>query len=105
MCSLSEINIQVLNRLFNPFEFLSWENFLKQFRYCEASLAPLRVTFIFIPPCDPLFFFKVIIIFFIFDLSLFFPDPDSMVSGNAIIVPRAFKESTLEKGERETETN
>lgn len=92
MCSLSEINMQVLNRLLNPFDFLSWEK--KQFGYSEACLAPLGVAFIFIPPCDPLFFFKVIIIFFIFDLSLFFPDPYSMVSGNAIIVPRAFKEST-----------
>lgn len=63
---------------------------------------PLGVAFIFIPPCDPLFFFEVIIIFFIFDLSLLFPDPYSMVSGNAIVVPRAFKESTLEKGGKET---
>lgn len=36
--------------------------------------------------------------FFVFDLSLFFPDPNSVVSGDAVIVPRALKESTLEKG-------
>lgn len=32
--------------------------------------------------------------FFVFDLSLFFPDPNSVVSGDAVIVPRALKEST-----------
>nr|BAE91446.1 unnamed protein product [Macaca fascicularis] len=30
---------------------------------------------------------------------------NSMVSGNTVIVPRAFEESTLEKRERERETN
>ena len=41
--------------------------------------------------------------FLIFDLSLFFPDPHRMVSGNAVIVPRALKESTLEGvGDRKT---
>lgn len=37
--------------------------------------------------------------FFVFDRSLFFPDAYSMVLGNAVIVPGALKESTLEKGE------
>lgn len=35
--------------------------------------------------------------FLVFDLPLFLPDPNSMVSGDAVIVPRALKESTLEK--------
>lgn len=66
----------------------------EQFGYWEAFFWPLLgVAFIFIPPCDPLFFFKVINVFFIFDLPLFLPDPHSMVSGNAIVVPGAFKES------------
>lgn len=71
----------------------------EQFGYWEAFFWPLLgVAFIFIPPCDPLFFFKVINVFFIFDLPLFLPDPHSMVSGNAIVVPGAFKESALIKG-------
>lgn len=61
----------------------------------RSSPESLRVTFIFTPLCDPLFLFEVIIVFFVFDLSLFFPDPNSMVSGDAVIVPRALKESTL----------
>lgn len=42
--------------------------------------------------------------FLVFDLPLFLPDPNSMVSGDAVIVPRALKESTLEKrrGDRRT---
>lgn len=104
-----EINLWASSRLWNPLEFLSRKG-RKAFWVGTISflvlfcLVALGVAFILIPLCDPLFLFKVIIVFFIFDFSLFFPDPHSMVSGDAIIVPRAFKESTLEKGERETET-
>lgn len=101
MCSHSEISPQGLSRLLNP----NWISELEKAVWVLWSFfflgPPLWVAFIFVPLCDPLFFFKVINILFIFDLSLFFPDPYSMVSGNTVIVPRAFEESTLEKRERE----
>lgn len=92
------LNSIVRDQAFKPFEFLSWG--IKKQLGAVTLLWPLGVAFIFIPPCDPLLFLQVIVVFFISDLSLFFRDLYSLVSGNAFIVPRAFEESTLEKRER-----
>lgn len=55
---------------------------------------PLGVAFIFVPPRDPLLFLRVVAVFFIVDLPLFFGDLYGLVSGDAIVVPRASEEST-----------
>lgn len=81
-----------LSRL-KPPEHLCWKK-QEGFRGVRGFLCPLGVTFVFVPLCDPLFFFEVVIVFFVLDLSFFFPDPYSVVSGNAVVVPGALKEST-----------
>jgi len=60
----------------------------------EGNNFSLRITFILIPFCEPLFCLKVFA-FPIFDLSFFFSNSYSMIAGDAVIVPGTLEEPTL----------
>lgn len=57
--------------------------------FVEGNDFSLRITFILIPFCEPLFCLKI------FDLSLFFSNSYSMVSGDTVIVPGTLEEPAL----------
>lgn len=62
--------------------------------FVEGNDFSLRITFILIPFCEPLFCLKIFA-YPIFDLSLFFSNSYSMISGDTVIVPGTLEEPAL----------